>query len=105
MLVRNRYPPRIKSEQALSGSCSRRRPGLRRQAAPSAGDLITQGFHSAPGSSTIPVARIRSASCWCCEVGRMFEMVQLLAGTNVFLLAFSVLIFDIPRYTLSLLSL
>jgi hypothetical protein len=25
----------------------------------------------------------------------MFEMVQLLAGTNLFLLAFSVLIFDI----------
>jgi cellulose synthase/poly-beta-1,6-N-acetylglucosamine synthase-like glycosyltransferase len=37
--------------------------------------------------------------------GNMFEMVQLLAGTNFFLLAFSVLIFDIPRYTLSLLSL
>src|SRR5258708_14644751 len=35
----------------------------------------------------------------------MLEMVQLLAGTNFFLLAFSVLIFDIPRYTLSLLSL
>src|SRR6266571_2482507 len=35
----------------------------------------------------------------------MFEMVQLLAGTNLLLLAFSVLIFDIPRYTLSLLSL
>ena len=35
----------------------------------------------------------------------MLETVQLLAGTNVFLLAFSVLIFDIPRYTLSLLSL
>ena len=33
----------------------------------------------------------------------MFEMVQLLAGTNLALLAFSVLIFDIPRYTLSLL--
>ena len=32
----------------------------------------------------------------------MFEMVQLLAGTNLLLLAFSVLIFDIPRYTLSL---
>jgi hypothetical protein len=32
-------------------------------------------------------------------------MVELLAGTNVLLLAFSVLIFDIPRYTLSLLSL
>ena len=35
----------------------------------------------------------------------MFEMAQLLAGTNLFLLAFSVLIFDIPRYTLSLVSL
>jgi cellulose synthase/poly-beta-1,6-N-acetylglucosamine synthase-like glycosyltransferase len=35
----------------------------------------------------------------------MFEMVQLLAETNFWLLAFSVLIFDIPRYTLSLLSL
>ena len=35
----------------------------------------------------------------------MLEMVQLLAGTNLLLLAFSVLIFDIPRYTLSLLSL
>jgi cellulose synthase/poly-beta-1,6-N-acetylglucosamine synthase-like glycosyltransferase len=35
----------------------------------------------------------------------MFETVQLLAGTNLLLLAFSVLIFDIPRYTLSLLSL
>ena len=35
----------------------------------------------------------------------MFDMVQLLAGTNLSLLAFSVLIFDIPRYTLSLLSL
>ena len=35
----------------------------------------------------------------------MLEMVQLLAGTNLYLLAFSVLIFDIPRYTLSLLSL
>ena len=35
----------------------------------------------------------------------MFEMVQLLAGTNLFLLAFSVLIFDIPRFTLSLVSL
>src|SRR4029450_13889727 len=35
----------------------------------------------------------------------MFEMVQLLAGTNLFMLAFSVLIFDIPRYTLSLASL
>ena len=35
----------------------------------------------------------------------MFDLVQLLAGTNLFLLAFSVLIFDIPRYTLSLVSL
>jgi cellulose synthase/poly-beta-1,6-N-acetylglucosamine synthase-like glycosyltransferase len=35
----------------------------------------------------------------------MFQTVQLLAGTNLFLLAFSVLIFDIPRYTLSLVSL
>ena len=35
----------------------------------------------------------------------MFEMVDLLAGTSLFLLAFSVLIFDIPRYTFSLVSL
>ena len=35
----------------------------------------------------------------------MFEIVQLLAGTHLLLLAFSVLIFDIPRYTLSLMSL
>src|SRR3954468_13401084 len=35
----------------------------------------------------------------------MVEMVQVLAGTNLFLLAFSVLIFDIPRFTLSLVSL
>jgi len=35
----------------------------------------------------------------------MFEMLQLLAETNLFLLIFSVLIFDVPRYTLSLLSL
>jgi cellulose synthase/poly-beta-1,6-N-acetylglucosamine synthase-like glycosyltransferase len=35
----------------------------------------------------------------------MLDMVQLLAGTNLFLLAFSVLIFDIPRYALSLVSL
>jgi cellulose synthase/poly-beta-1,6-N-acetylglucosamine synthase-like glycosyltransferase len=35
----------------------------------------------------------------------MFQMVQLLSGTSWFLLAFSVLIFDLPRYTLSLLSL
>ena len=35
----------------------------------------------------------------------MFEMLQLLAGTHLFLLAFSALIFDIPRYTLTLVSL
>ena len=35
----------------------------------------------------------------------MFEMVQQLAGTDWFRLAFSMLIFDIPRYTLSLVSL
>ncbi|MDA9490598.1 glycosyltransferase [Bradyrhizobium sp. CCBAU 11361] len=35
----------------------------------------------------------------------MFETVQLLAEANLLLLAFSVLIFDIPRYTLSLVSL
>ena len=35
----------------------------------------------------------------------MFEMVKLLAETNFSLLVFSVLIFDIPRYSLSLLSL
>jgi cellulose synthase/poly-beta-1,6-N-acetylglucosamine synthase-like glycosyltransferase len=35
----------------------------------------------------------------------MAEMVQLLAGKSWFLLAFSVFIFDIPRYTLSLASL
>jgi cellulose synthase/poly-beta-1,6-N-acetylglucosamine synthase-like glycosyltransferase len=35
----------------------------------------------------------------------MLEMVQLLAETNGLLLAFSVFIFDIPRYTLSLVSL
>ena len=34
----------------------------------------------------------------------MFEILQLLAGTSWLLLAFSVLIFDIPRYTLSLAS-
>src|SRR5258705_3111358 len=39
------------------------------------------------------------------EVACMFEMVHLLAGTSVFLLAFSVLIFNIPRYTFSLVSL
>jgi cellulose synthase/poly-beta-1,6-N-acetylglucosamine synthase-like glycosyltransferase len=35
----------------------------------------------------------------------LLELVQQLAATNPFLLAFSVLIFDIPRYTLSLASL
>jgi len=35
----------------------------------------------------------------------MFEMLQTLAGMSPFLLAFSVLIFDIPRYTLTLGSL
>jgi len=35
----------------------------------------------------------------------MFEMLHSLAATNFLLLAFSVLIFDIPRYTLSLVSL
>src|SRR5688572_3441692 len=35
----------------------------------------------------------------------LLDMVQFLAATNLFLLAFSVLIFDIPRYTLSLVSL
>ena len=35
----------------------------------------------------------------------MLQAVQLLAGTSFFLLAFSVLIFDIPRYTLTLVSL
>src|SRR5712671_2475810 len=39
------------------------------------------------------------------EVACMFEMVHLLAGTSLFLLAFSVLIFDIHRYTFSLVSL
>ena len=34
----------------------------------------------------------------------MWEMVQLLAETNLVMLAFSVLIFDIPRFTLSLVS-
>jgi cellulose synthase/poly-beta-1,6-N-acetylglucosamine synthase-like glycosyltransferase len=35
----------------------------------------------------------------------MFETVQWLASTNFYLFAFSVLLFDIPRYTLSLVSL
>jgi cellulose synthase/poly-beta-1,6-N-acetylglucosamine synthase-like glycosyltransferase len=35
----------------------------------------------------------------------MFEMIQLLASTNPLLLGLSVLIFDIPRYTFSLVSL
>src|SRR5262245_3173798 len=32
----------------------------------------------------------------------MFEMLQLVAGSSLFMLAFSVLIFDIPRFTFSL---
>src|SRR5262245_46616487 len=39
------------------------------------------------------------------EVRPMFETVQLLAGTILFLLVFSVLLFDLPRYTFSLVSL
>ena len=39
------------------------------------------------------------------RLDRMLDTVQLLAGTNLLLLAFSVLIFHIPRYTLSLVSL
>jgi len=35
----------------------------------------------------------------------MFEMLNLLAGTSFLLLAFSMLIFDIPRFTLSLVAL
>ncbi len=35
----------------------------------------------------------------------MLEMVQLLAAADPFVLVFSVLVFDIPRYTLWLLSL
>jgi cellulose synthase/poly-beta-1,6-N-acetylglucosamine synthase-like glycosyltransferase len=35
----------------------------------------------------------------------MLDMVHLLAGTSLFLLAFSILMFDIPRYTFSLVSL
>lgn len=35
----------------------------------------------------------------------MSEMLYLLAGTNLYMLAFSVFIFDIPRYTLALISL
>jgi cellulose synthase/poly-beta-1,6-N-acetylglucosamine synthase-like glycosyltransferase len=35
----------------------------------------------------------------------MLEMIQVLAATSLFALAFSVLVFDIPRYTLSLISL
>src|SRR5690242_10559080 len=37
--------------------------------------------------------------------GNMLDMVQLLAIGSPLLLAFSVLVFDIPRYTLTLLSL
>ena len=35
----------------------------------------------------------------------LVDLVQFMAGTNPLLLAFAVLIFDIPRYSLSLLSL
>ena len=35
----------------------------------------------------------------------MLDLIQLLAGSHLLLLAFAVLIFDIPRYTLSLVSL
>ena len=35
----------------------------------------------------------------------MLDLIQLLAGSHLLVLAFAVLIFDIPRYTLSLLSL
>ena len=35
----------------------------------------------------------------------MFEMLRLLAETNLWLLASAALIFDVPRYTLSLVSL
>jgi cellulose synthase/poly-beta-1,6-N-acetylglucosamine synthase-like glycosyltransferase len=39
------------------------------------------------------------------EVAGMFETISFLAETNLFMLAFAVLIFDIPRYTLTLVSL
>ena len=35
----------------------------------------------------------------------MLDVVQTLSDTNLFLLGFSVLVFDVPRYTLSLISL
>jgi cellulose synthase/poly-beta-1,6-N-acetylglucosamine synthase-like glycosyltransferase len=35
----------------------------------------------------------------------MLEMIHVIAGTNFFLLAFAVLVFDFPRYTLMLVSL
>ena len=35
----------------------------------------------------------------------MFDVVRTLSEANLFLLAFSALIFDVPRYTLSLVSL
>ena len=34
----------------------------------------------------------------------MSEMLHLLSGASLFLLAFSVLVLDIPRYTLTLVS-
>ena len=39
------------------------------------------------------------------RVVSMLEVVQTLSDSNLFLLAFSALIFDVPRYTLSLVSL
>src|SRR5688500_6307921 len=38
------------------------------------------------------------------EVPCMLDLVRLLQTTDVFLLAFSALVFDVPRYTLSLVS-
>src|SRR5919106_256087 len=39
------------------------------------------------------------------RVASMLEVVQTLSVTNLYLLAFSALVFDVPRYTLSLVSL
>ncbi len=41
----------------------------------------------------------------CVAVAGMLEVVQTLSNSNLFLLAFSALVFDVPRYTLSLVSL
>src|SRR5262249_34310877 len=54
--------------------------------------------------SAIPAARSGRVPCWPSEVGHMIEMLQLFSVTSWFLLPISLLIFDIPRYTLSLLS-